>query len=172
MRAFPSSDRYDQDDVGEEDHDAEGHIPCRFSLQAENMIRKYRLPRLTHSVGFEKLTYNCCSNNRLAKNALYTPAGGRAPTCSTVGFRKGLFAPSTCQGEDDEKEKKEKEKKTLPRKKVKTTKPTKATLKKLTAIKRTAGKKAKSASAKKNALAMKKKGVGIFAPKVLSPASA
>ena len=86
-----------------------------------------------------------------------------------VGFRKGLFAPSTCQGEDDEKEKK---KKTLPRKKVKTTKPTKATLKKLTAIKRTAGKKAKSASAKKNALAMKKKGVGIFAPKVLSPASA
>jgi len=55
---------------------------------------------------------------------------------------------------------------------VKTTKPTKATLKKLTAIKRTAGKKAKSASAKKNALAMKKKGVGIFAPKVLSPASA
>ena len=57
-------------------------FPCRFSLQAENMIRKYRLPRLTHSVGFEKLTYNCCSNNRLAKNALYTPAGGRAPTCS------------------------------------------------------------------------------------------
>merc|ERR1711965_998959 len=56
--------------------------------------------------------------------------------------------------------------------KVKTTKPTKATLKKLTAIKRTAGKKAKSASAKKNALAMKKKGVGIFAPKVLSPALA
>merc|ERR1711934_438796 len=52
--------------------------------------------------------------------------------------------------------------------KVKTTKPTKATLKKLTAIKRTAGKKAKSASAKKNAMAMKKKGVGIFAPKKLS----
>merc|ERR1719183_3150034 len=24
VRAFPSSDRYDQDDVGEEDHDAEG----------------------------------------------------------------------------------------------------------------------------------------------------
>ena len=34
---------------------------------------------------------------------------------------------------------------------MKTTKPTKATLKKLTAIKRTAGKKAKSASAKKKA---------------------
>merc|ERR1712091_276974 len=50
--------------------------------------------------------------------------------------------------------------------------PTKATLKKLTAIKRTAGKKAKSASAKKNALAMKKKGVGIFAPKTLRPALA
>ena len=28
-----------------------------------------------------------------------------------VGFRKGLFAPSTCQGEDDEKEKKKKKKK-------------------------------------------------------------
>jgi chromatin remodeling complex protein RSC6 len=55
---------------------------------------------------------------------------------------------------------------------TKTTKPTKATLKKLTAIKRTAGKKARSASAKKNALAMKKKGVGIFAPKALSPALA
>merc|ERR1712070_109613 len=35
-----------------------------------------------------------------------------------------------------------------------------------------AGKKAKSASAKKNAAAMKKKGVGIFAPKTLSPALA
>merc|ERR1712139_5552 len=33
---------------------------------------------------------------------------------------------------------------------------------------KTAGKKAKSASAKKNAAAMKKKGVGIFAPKALS----
>merc|ERR1712193_415466 len=49
---------------------------------------------------------------------------------------------------------------------------TKATLKKITAEKKTAGKKAKSASAKKNAMAMKKKGVGIFAPKVLSPALA
>merc|ERR1712188_77709 len=48
----------------------------------------------------------------------------------------------------------------------------KATLKKLTAIKRTAGKKARAASAKKNALAMKKKGVGIFAPKALAPALA
>ena len=41
-------------------------------------------------------------------------------------------------------------------------------MKKITAEKRTAGKKAKSASAKKNAMAMKKKGVGIFAPKKLS----
>merc|ERR1712097_215001 len=49
---------------------------------------------------------------------------------------------------------------------------TKATLKKITAEKRTAGKKAKSASAKKNAMMMKKKGVGIFAPKTLSPALA
>merc|ERR1712193_74277 len=48
--------------------------------------------------------------------------------------------------------------------KAKTTKPTKATLKKITAVKRAAG--------KANALAMKKKGVGIFAPKVLSPALA
>ena len=45
-------------------------------------------------------------------------------------------------------------------------------MKKITAEKRTAGKKAKSASAKKNAMAMKKKGVGIFAPKTLSPALA
>merc|ERR1719281_457529 len=51
--------------------------------------------------------------------------------------------------------------------KAKTTKPTKATLKKITA-----GKKAKKAAGKANALAMKKKGVGIFAPKVLSPALA
>merc|ERR1719393_1017122 len=49
------------------------------------------------------------------------------------------------------------------------TKATKATIK---AAKKAAGKKAKSASAKKNALAMKKKGVGIFAPKTLSPALA
>merc|ERR1711985_35916 len=48
--------------------------------------------------------------------------------------------------------------------KAKTTKPTKATLKKITAVKKAAG--------KANALAMKKKGVGIFAPKVLSPALA
>merc|ERR1712097_193726 len=52
---------------------------------------------------------------------------------------------------------------------VKTTKTTitKAELKKITA-----GKIAKSASAKKNALAMKKAGKGIFAKKVLSPALA
>merc|ERR1719389_351006 len=37
---------------------------------------------------------------------------------------------------------------------------------------RAAGKKAKKAAGKANALAMKKKGVGIFAPKVLSPALA
>merc|ERR1712134_218126 len=53
--------------------------------------------------------------------------------------------------------------------KAKTTKPTKATLKKITAVKRAAAKKA---AGKANALAMKKKGVGIFAPKVLSPALA
>merc|ERR1711907_575244 len=55
---------------------------------------------------------------------------------------------------------------------TKTTKPTKAALKKMTAEKKTAGKKAKSASAKKNALAMKKAGKGIFAPKKLSDALA
>merc|ERR1711988_353331 len=49
---------------------------------------------------------------------------------------------------------------------------TKATLKKITAEKKAAGKKAKSASAKKNVAAMKKKGIGIFAPKTLSPALA
>merc|ERR1711990_512726 len=48
----------------------------------------------------------------------------------------------------------------------------KAALKKMTAEKKTAGKKARSASAKKNVAAMKKKGVGIFAPKTLSPALA
>merc|ERR1711881_344801 len=47
-----------------------------------------------------------------------------------------------------------------------------ATLKKITAEKRTAGKKALSATGKKNAAAMKKKGVGIFAPKKLSDALA
>merc|ERR1712230_288801 len=56
--------------------------------------------------------------------------------------------------------------------KAKTWEPTKATLKKITAVKRAAGKKAKKAAGKANALAMKKKGVGIFAPKVLSPALA
>merc|ERR1712225_202178 len=55
---------------------------------------------------------------------------------------------------------------------TKTTKPTKATLKKITAVKRAAGKKSKKAAGKARALAMKKKGVGIFAPKVLSPALA
>merc|ERR1719263_799954 len=57
---------------------------------------------------------------------------------------------------------------------VKTTKTTitKAELKKIKAVKKTAGKIAKSASAKKNALAMKKAGKGIFAKKVLSPALA
>merc|ERR1711939_778418 len=54
---------------------------------------------------------------------------------------------------------------------TKTTTPTKATLKKITAVKRAAGKKAKKAAGKANALA-KKKGVGIFAPKILSPALA
>merc|ERR1712196_82036 len=49
---------------------------------------------------------------------------------------------------------------------------TKATLKKITAEKRTAGKKAAKANGKKMAAAMKKKGVGIFAPKTLSPALA
>merc|ERR1719389_39316 len=48
----------------------------------------------------------------------------------------------------------------------------KAALKKITAEKRTKGKAAMSATGKKNALAMKKKGVGIFAPKTLSPALA
>merc|ERR1712025_298012 len=48
----------------------------------------------------------------------------------------------------------------------------KAELKKIKAAKKTAGKIAKSASAKKNALAMKKAGKGIFAKKVLSPALA
>merc|ERR1712146_498417 len=52
------------------------------------------------------------------------------------------------------------------------TKPTKATLKKITAEKRTLGKKAASAIGKKMAAAMKKKGVGIFAPKKLSDALA
>merc|ERR1712185_464370 len=45
---------------------------------------------------------------------------------------------------------------------------TEATLKALKAEKRTKGKAAQSATAKKNVAAMKKKGVGIFAPKKLS----
>merc|ERR1712070_353569 len=49
---------------------------------------------------------------------------------------------------------------------------TKATLKKITAEKKTAGKKARAAASKKNAAAMKKKGLGIFAPKKLSDALA
>ena len=97
MRAFPSFDRYDQDG-NEEDHDAEGHIRCIFSLQAENMIGTYRLPRLTHSVGFEKVTYNHSSNDRLAKNALYTPAGGRA---STRRFPQRIVCYSNCEGEEE-----------------------------------------------------------------------
>jgi len=52
------------------------------------------------------------------------------------------------------------------------TKLTKAALKKITAEKRTIGKKAQSATGKKNALAMKKAGKGIFAKKALSPALA
>merc|ERR1712167_60105 len=55
---------------------------------------------------------------------------------------------------------------------VVTTTTTKTKLKKITAEKKTAGKKAKSASAKKNVAAMKKAGKGIFAPKTLSPALA
>ena len=57
---------------------------------------------------------------------------------------------------------------------VKTTKTTvtKATKAALKATKKAAGKIAKKAAGKKNALAMKKKGVGIFAPKKLSDALA
>merc|ERR1711907_135802 len=57
---------------------------------------------------------------------------------------------------------------------AKTTKTTitKATLKTIKAEKRTIGKKAQSATGKKNALAMKKAGKGIFAPKKLSDALA
>merc|ERR1712196_607217 len=49
---------------------------------------------------------------------------------------------------------------------------TKAELKKITAAKRAAGKTAQKATGKKNALAMKKAGKGIFAPKKLSDALA
>merc|ERR1711998_256910 len=47
-----------------------------------------------------------------------------------------------------------------------------AALKKITAAKKAAGKTAAKANGKKNAAAMKKKGVGIFAPKKLSDALA
>merc|ERR1712134_144168 len=61
--------------------------------------------------------------------------------------------------------------------KVATTKPkkptvTKATTKALKATKKALGKTASKASGKKVAAAMKKKGVGLFAPKTLSPALA
>merc|ERR1711904_299061 len=49
---------------------------------------------------------------------------------------------------------------------------TKATLKKMTAEKKRQGKKNMAAAGKAKALAMKKKGIGIFAPKTLSPALA
>merc|ERR1719355_135340 len=49
---------------------------------------------------------------------------------------------------------------------------TKATKAKLKAEKKKAGKIARKSAAKKNVAAMKKKGVGIFAPKTLSPALA
>merc|ERR1712139_530849 len=49
---------------------------------------------------------------------------------------------------------------------------TKATTKALKATKKAAGKAASKASGKKVAAAMKKKGVGLFAPKALSPALA
>merc|ERR1719453_640928 len=51
---------------------------------------------------------------------------------------------------------------------VKKTKTPKYVLKTLKAEKRTKGKAAQSATGKKNALAMKKAGKGIFAPKILS----
>merc|ERR1712199_15239 len=49
---------------------------------------------------------------------------------------------------------------------------TKATTKALKATKKALGKTASKAAGKKNAAAMKKKGVGLFAPKTLSPALA
>merc|ERR1711869_49508 len=58
---------------------------------------------------------------------------------------------------------------TTTMKKLAVTKATKAALK---ATKKALGKTAKKAAAKKNVAAMKKKGVGIFAPKTLSPALA
>merc|ERR1719299_128591 len=61
---------------------------------------------------------------------------------------------------------------TVPTTTTKKTTITKATLKTIKAEKRTKGKAAQSATAKKNAAAMKKKGVGLFAPKKLSDALA
>merc|ERR1712070_97945 len=61
---------------------------------------------------------------------------------------------------------------TAPTTTTKKTTITKATLKAIKAEKRTKGKAAQSATAKKNAAAMKKAGKGIFAPKTLSPALA
>jgi len=55
---------------------------------------------------------------------------------------------------------------------VKKPKTPKSVLKAMTAAKKKAGKAAKKAAAKKNVAAMKKKGIGIFAPKTLSPALA
>merc|ERR1711904_737643 len=59
---------------------------------------------------------------------------------------------------------------TVPTTTTKKTTITKAALKKITAEKRRAGKAASKAAGKKNALAMKKAGKGIFAPKKLSDA--
>merc|ERR1719240_2259180 len=61
---------------------------------------------------------------------------------------------------------------TVPTTTTKKTTITKATLKKITAEKRRVGKAASKAAGKKNALAMKKAGKGIFAPKKLSDALA
>merc|ERR1719421_358832 len=61
---------------------------------------------------------------------------------------------------------------TVPTTTTKKTTITKAALKKITAEKRRVGKAASKAAGKKNALAMKKAGKGIFAPKKLSDALA
>merc|ERR1711904_233350 len=61
---------------------------------------------------------------------------------------------------------------TVPTTTTKKTTITKAALKKITAEKRRVGKAASKAAGKKNALAMKKAGKGIFAPKKLSEAPA
>merc|ERR1719161_3084615 len=108
--AFPSFDRYDQEDRDEEDHDAEGEDD-----EAHQGSR-------------------ACAHFHLL-----------------IDMTKKTATKKT----------------TTPKAKT-----TKATLKKITAVKRAAGKKAKKVAGKARALAMKKKGVGIFAPKVLSPALA